>query len=44
MKIKKKQVVVNETIHTTEYVGDETNENSNTMWKLKISKRDDDSC
>ena len=44
MKIKKKQVVVNETIHTTEYVGDKTNENSNTMWKLKISKRVDDSC
>ena len=44
MKIKKKQVVVSETIRTTEYVGDEINENSNTMWKLKISKRDDDSC
>ena len=44
MKIKKKQVVVNEIIHTTEYVGDEINENSNTMWKLKISKRVDDSC
>ena len=36
MKIKKKQVVVNETIHTTEYVGDEINENCNTMWKLKM--------
>ena len=44
MKIKKKQAVVNETIHTTDYVGDEINENSDTMWKLKISKRDDDSC
>ena len=29
MKIKKKQVVVSETIRTTEYVGDEINENSN---------------
>ena len=40
MKIKKKQVVVNETIHTTEYVGNEINENSNN--NIQFMKKESD--
>lgn len=40
MKIKKKQVVVSETIRTTEYVGDEINENSNN--NIQFMKKESD--